>query len=636
MGKDILVPEPFSLLSAIIDSSEDAIISKNLDGIITSWNRSAERIFGYTAEEAVGRSISILFPPDRLDEEPKILERLRRGERVEHFETIRQTKDGRLLNISVTISPVKDATGKIVGASKIARDITPHVDLQAELRRSEERFGITLSSIGDAVIATDEEGKVTYMNEVAEQLTGWTRIDARNLPLPAVFKIINEYDRLPVVNPVIKVLETGGIVGLANHTLLVAKDGMERPIDDSGAPIREPDGTISGVVLVFRDVSERRVAELAAVRLAAIVRNSDDAIIGKDLSGTIVDWNDGAERIFGYSPGEIMGKSIMTLIPLELQEEERGILARLGQGERIEHFETVRLTKEGKPLQISLSVSPIKDAEGRVIGASKIARDITERKRIENELQRAQKQLEEHAAILEQTVQERTKQLQNTVAELEAFSLSLSHDMRAPIRAIQGFLQIYLDDFGAKIEPDGLKVLQKILGSAQRMDRMVLDLLTFTRLSHEPMAIRTVDLEKLVREVVQSDLGSSQVDVTIHCPLPKVTGNEGSLRQCLTNYLVNAVKFVAAGVKPQVDVYAEHKDGIVRVIVQDNGIGIDYQDQRRLFGIFHRLQGDKYPGTGIGLAIVRKAAERMGGTAGVESVPGQGSRFWIELAGVNG
>jgi PAS domain S-box-containing protein len=636
MAEENLPQDPFSLLSAIFDSSDDAIISKNLDGIITSWNRAAERIFGYTAEEAVGQPISILFPPDRLDEEPKILERLRRGERIDHFETIRQTKEGKLLNISVTISPVKDTQGRIVGASKIARDITPQVDLRTELRRSEERFGITLSSIGDAVIATDQKGHITYMNAVAEELTGWSGLEATGLPLPKIFNIINEYSRESVTNPVVKVLETGGIVGLANNTILVAKDGTERPIDDSGAPIREPNGEINGVVLVFRDVTERRAAEVASLRLAAIVHGSDDAIIGKDLSGIITNWNTGAERIFGYSHDEIVGKSILTLIPPDLQDEEKSILARLHRGERIEHFETTRLTKEGKPLQISVSVSPVKDAEGRIIGASKIARDVTERKQMEQALVDARNQLELHAAELEQRVEERTKLLQKTIGELEAFSFSLSHDMRAPLRAIQSFLQIFLEDYGASVDPEGHAVLQKVVSSAKRMDRMVLDLLTFTRLSHEPVVIEPVDVEKVVQDVIRDrpEFDSSHSEILVRSPLHHVMGNTASLTQCLNNLLTNAVKFVAPGVRPNVYIYSEETDGRVRLFVQDNGIGIPSQDQVKLFGMFQRLQGDKYPGTGIGLAIIRKAVERMNGTVGLESEPSQGTRFWLELPAV--
>ncbi|HEY0255855.1 MAG TPA: PAS domain S-box protein [Candidatus Methylacidiphilales bacterium] len=621
------------LLAAIVDSSDDAIISKNLQGIITSWNRSAERIFGYTAEEAVGRSILILIPPERQQEEPRILQSIRQGEKVDHFETIRRTKEGRLINVSVTISPVRDDSGTIVGASKIVRDVTQELDISKRLRGSEERFRITLSSIGDAVIATDHQGNVNFMNAVAENLTGWTEADARGIPLPTIFHIVNEFTREPVENPVLKVLKTGGIVGLANHTILIAKDGSERPIDDSGAPIREASGEISGVVLVFRDVTERRAAEVAAQRLAAIVHSSDDAIIGKDLSGIITSWNQGAERIFGYSEQEIVGQSIMTLIPPELRDQERAILARLSQGERVEHFETTRVSKSGQSLQVSLTVSPIKVDEGHVIGASKIARDITERKRLDQALAEAQKQLQFHADDLEKRVAERTAVLQKTIAELEAFSYSLSHDMRAPLRAIQSYQQIILEDHSEKLDASITTMLQKAIGAAQRMDRMILDLLTYTRLSHEPMPLEPIDVEKLIQGIIQErlDLQEPRAEITVASPLPKVIGNEASLTQCIGNLLDNAVKFVAPGTKPKVRIYTEYSDGLVRLWVEDNGLGMDVDAQKQAFRMFQRFHGKKYPGTGIGLAIVRKAVERMNGRAGIESHINLGSRFWLQL-----
>ncbi|MBY0231001.1 MAG: PAS domain S-box protein [Gemmataceae bacterium] len=256
---------------------------------------------------------------------------------------------------------------------------------QAEeaLRRQSEWLRITLASIGDAVISTDAEGRVTFLNAVAEGLTGWPQAEAAGRPLAEVFRIVSERTRLPVENPAERALREGTIVGLANHTLLIARDGTERPIDDSAAPIRDGAGAALGAVLVFRDVTERKRAEEARARLAAIVESSDDAIVSKTLDGVIRSWNGGAERLFGYVSAEAVGRSITLIIPPERLDEESRILARLRRGERIDHFETVRLAKDGRRLDISLAVSPIRDDAGRVTGASKVARDITERKRAE-------------------------------------------------------------------------------------------------------------------------------------------------------------------------------------------------------------------------------------------------------------
>jgi PAS domain S-box-containing protein len=271
------------------------------------------------------------------------------------------------------------------------------------IRHERERYRITLASIGDAVIATDADGKVTFMNGVAESLAGWSLAEAAGRPLPEVFRIVHEHTREPVENPVQRVLREGAVAGLANHTVLIDRGGAERPIDDSAAPIRDGAAGPAGAVLVFRDVSERKRAQEAQARLAAIVESSDDAIISKDLNGMILSWNAGAERLFGYTPGEAVGRLITLIIPPERLDEERDILDRLRRGQRIEHFETVRARKDGLRLDISLTVSPVRDDEGRVVGASKVARDITERKRAEGELRKQTERLRllwEAAAVL--------------------------------------------------------------------------------------------------------------------------------------------------------------------------------------------------------------------------------------------
>jgi PAS domain S-box-containing protein len=236
---------------------------------------------------------------------------------------------------------------------------------ERELASERERLRITLASIGDAVISTDALGRVTYINGVAEALTGWTQAEAMGRPLPDIFHIVNEHTRQPVENPALRALAEGVVVGLANHTVLISRDGSERPIDDSAAPMLMESGAAAGVVLVFRDVTTRHRNEEVRARLAAIVESSQDAIISKTLDGVIQTWNAGAERIFGYTAEETVGRSITLLIPPERLNEEVEIQARLARGERIEHYETVRMAKDGRRLDISLTVSPLRDAENR-------------------------------------------------------------------------------------------------------------------------------------------------------------------------------------------------------------------------------------------------------------------------------
>ncbi|HEX5761190.1 MAG TPA: PAS domain S-box protein [Thermoanaerobaculia bacterium] len=262
---------------------------------------------------------------------------------------------------------------------------------ERELAAERERLRITLASIGDAVISTDAEGRVTYLNGVAEALTGWTQAEAAGRPLGVVFHIVDEHTREPAEDPALRSLREGAVVGLANQTLLIARDGTERPIDDSAAPMLDGSGAPVGVVLVFRDATERRRADEAQARLAAIVASSQDAIVSKTLDGVIRTWNAGAERLFGYTAEEAVGRPITLIIPPERLDEEVEILARLARGERIEHYETVRVAKDDRRLDISLTASPLRDAEGRIVGASKVARDVTERRRAEEALQASER-----------------------------------------------------------------------------------------------------------------------------------------------------------------------------------------------------------------------------------------------------
>jgi PAS domain S-box-containing protein len=288
--------------------------------------------------------------------------------------------DGRVFE---RFSKIQFVDERNVGRVWSFRDITERRRAEEALRKQSEWLRVTLSSIGDGVITTDAEGRVTLLNRVAESMTGWSEQEAEGKPLDSVFRIINEQSRQAVENPVSRVLREGRIVGLANHTVLIAKDGTERAIDDSAAPIRAETNEISGVILIFRDVSEARRAAETHLRLSAIVESSDDAIISKTLDGIIVSWNKGAERLYGYTTKEIVEKPLSILIPPDHPDELPEIMERLKRGEHIEHFETKRLRKDGSKVDVSLTISPVKGTDGKIIGASKIARDITARKQAE-------------------------------------------------------------------------------------------------------------------------------------------------------------------------------------------------------------------------------------------------------------
>jgi PAS domain S-box-containing protein len=385
---------------------------------------------------------------------------------------------------------------------------------------------------------------------------------------------------------------------------------------------------------LHRELEKRKESDYARERLAAIVDSSDDAIISKDLNGFIMSWNAAAERLFGYTAEEIIGKHITILFPPDRYGEEADILARIRRGESLSHHQTIRLHKNGKPIEISLSTSPIKDSEGNIVGASKIARDISEYKQAERAIKEANEKLLRINDELEARVAERTASLREALSQMEEFSYSVSHDLRAPVRAMQGFAKVLMEDFSEQLGPQGVDYLQRIMRAGVRMDRLIQEVLTFSRLARAEIHLQPVCLDRLLPDIAHAypQLQPPNAEIIIQHPLLEVQGHEPSLTQALSNLLNNGVKFVAPGVKPRIRVWTERVGDNVRLWVEDNGIGIKPEHQTRLFGLFQRIHGEtKYEGTGIGLAIVRKAMERMGGKAGCISDGVSGSKFWIEL-----
>jgi PAS domain S-box-containing protein len=378
-------------LASLVDSSDDAIVGKDHSGIITSWNQGAERLFGYPASEALGRPIAMLAPPDRRDEMPGILEQIRRGQRVEHFETVRRARDGRLVPISLTVSPIRNGEGTIVGASKIARDISQRRAAEAALHEEKERLHATLVSIGDAVIVTDAAGLITLMNPVAQSLTGWKE-EAIGRPLEEVFRIVNEQTGQPAESPVGRVLREGTVVGLANHTVLVARDGTRTPIEDSAAPIRRQAGEIAGVVLVFRSAAERRAVELAATRHRDILELVHRiGKIGHWEWNSLTDdniWSAEIEALYGLPPGGFKGgyRGWAELVhPDDLLRAEEDVRRALETGKYSSEFRVV--WPDGSVHWLEARANVLKDGHDRPVRIVGVNMDVTDRKQAEAALQ---------------------------------------------------------------------------------------------------------------------------------------------------------------------------------------------------------------------------------------------------------
>jgi PAS domain S-box-containing protein len=378
----------------------------------------------------------------------------------------------------------------------------------------------------------------------------------------------------------------------------------------------------------IRDITKRKQAEMVSLRLAAIIESSDDAIIGKDLNGTITSWNKGAEKVFGYTASETVGTSILRLIPADRQDEEKQILEKIKQGESVEHFETLRQAKDGRLIDVSVTVSPIKDASGKVTGVSKVSRDITERKAAEEKIRQLNVELE-------QRVVERTAQLQAANQELEAYSYSVSHDLRAPLRHVLGFVELLQKDAGPSLSEKNLRHLTTISDAAKRMGDLIDDLLAFSRLGRASLQKTEVNLDELVREALgefQEDMKLRKIAWNIH-PLPPVQADRALLRMVLVNLVSNAVKFTGARAEAKIEIgCTPNGNGETVIFIRDNGAGFDPQYTKKLFGVFQRLHShDEFEGTGIGLANVQRIIHRHGGRTWAEGVVDGGATFYFSI-----
>jgi len=479
------------ILAAIVSSTDDAIIGKDPHGAITSWNQAAERIFGYTAKEAIGQSIGLIVPADLQHEEDDALRRIRAGDRIDHYETLRRAKSGKVVQVSLTVSPIIAPDGAIIGASEIAREITQ-----------------------------------------------------------------------------------------ANR--------LERD---------------------------------AALRLAAIVESSEDAIVGKDLNSIVTSWNASAEQMFGYAAADIIGKSVRLIIPDDRQHEEDDVLRRIRDGQRIEHFETIRCRKDGSLVPVSLTISPIRNERGVVIGASKIARDISARIRADEERRR----------LLEMA--------RSANRLKDEFLATLSHELRTPLNAIVGYSRM----LQAGMLTDGekqAKALETVVRNAASLTQIVEDVLDVSRIVSGKLRldVQAVELSQIVREAVETsqpaaDAKGIHIDVIVDPRGTLVSGDPDRLRQVLWNLFSNAVKFSQRG--GRVEVRLERVNSHVEVTVTDTGIGIDPAFLPHLFERFSQADSGAsrvHTGLGLGLAITRHLVELQGGRISAHSDGlGHGSTFRIEL-----
>ncbi len=625
-------------LAAIVESSDDAIVSKDLNGIITTWNKGAERVLGYAAAEVIGQSISILIPADRQQEEVKILDRIRRGQRIEHFETVRRRKDGSFINVSLTVSPIRNEAGEVIGASKIARDITQSKEAQERLQRALEFDQTVMSSMGEGLYTVDPEGLVTFMNPAAERLFGWTLDEIIGRKIHDVIHHSHpDGSPFPAEDCAGLQVLKGGKMVVEHQDFYIRKDGTFFDVVYSSSVLRSAE-KITGLVVVFRDITERKRAEEEIRFQAHLLDAVEQAVIATDLNGTIIFWNSYAETLYGWPAAEALGSDILDITPAPgLRDQAVEILACLQTGQSwAGEFEVQR--RDGTFFPAMISDSPIFDATGKLIGIVGVSTDNTLRRRAEAERERLL--LREREARAQAEDANRLK---------DEFLATLSHELRNPLNVVIGYAEILRRSDESQKHSFVVKAAETIRRNASAQAQLVSDLLDLSRLQmgklsldRKPVSLSTVITEAV--ETVSAEVRDKAISlsVNLNAEILVVEGDSVRLGQIAWNLLNNAVKFTP--VDGEITVTLEREGEVAKLIVADSGQGIEPAFLPHVFEIFRQADASssrRQGGMGIGLALVKQLTELHDGRVEAESAGvDRGARLtvWIPLfkAGAHG
>ena len=620
--------------TAILETSLDAIVGIDQRGVVREWNTAAEKIFGYRRDQALGNRLEDLIVPAATTQRylPGLADYLMTGASSligRPVEVIARRANGEEFPMELALTQITASDPPFYTA--FMRDITDRKQAEEALRRSEARKSAILETALDAIVTFDQQGKIIEWNPAATQIFGYSR----ELALGRVFADL----MAPQANEELtrkglpRYLQTGRgrLLGQRMELMALRANGAEFPVELTITHIT--DGEQMVFTSFIRDITERRRTEEALrkseERFRLLVEGVEDyAIYMLDTHGRVTTWNVGAERIHGYRAQEIIGRRFhrfYTAEDADRKKPDQALAVATAEGRYQDEHWLVR--KNGAQFWASFVITALRDESGRLTGFSSIARDVTKRKQAEDEIRRLN-------AALERQVQERTTELQAAYSEMEAFSYSISHDLRAPLIHIAGFVEMLKSDLGPKLDDRSRRHLETICSSTEHMGRMIADLLALSRIGRAEMHKVRVNLGEVVRDV-QRELaaGLQNRSVTwIIGELPEVTADPILLRQALMNLIANALKFTRPRAEARVEIGIVESDTEDVVYVRDNGVGFDMRYAGKLFGVFQRLHPTtEFEGTGIGLAKTRRLIQRHGGRTWAESVPGQGTTFFFSL-----
>ena len=611
-------------LLAIREAAKDAIVTSTSEGTVTAWNSAAERMFGYRPDEIIGKSIKLIVPEDDWDHEDQLMIRTRRGERTQDYETRRRHKNGRVIEVCITMVPIRDDSGQVASIVHLANDVTERRRLEAA-ERDQLFLAAIISSADDAIISKDLNGIVTTWNKAAQRLFGYTADEMVGRPIATLIPA-DHPDEEP------QILERIRRGERIEHyeTRRRRKDGRIIDVSITISPIRDRLGRVTGASKIARDITERKrwqKAEVAESFLGALVESAEDAIIGKNLNGIVTSWNPAAEKLFGYTAAEIIGKPMTILFPDDHADEETQILGRIRNGERIEHYQTARRRKDGKLIDVAQTISPIRDSLGRIVGVSNITRDVTEQKRGERRERDALRQ-----------AQEARRQAEESSRAKDDFLATISHELRTPMTAIMGWSRMMM---GGQLTPDVMKrAIETIDRNAQAQAQLIEDLLDISRIVSGRLRIefKPVDLAAVVTGAVESIRPAAEakrirIQTVLSSGAGPILGDAQRLQQVVWNLLSNSVRFTPKDGFIQLQL--QRIESQVELRLTDTGIGIKADFIPHLFERFTQADTSitrSRGGLGMGLAIVKSLVEVHGGVVSAFSEgEGKGATFVIKL-----
>jgi PAS domain S-box-containing protein len=490
----------------------------------------------------------------------------------------------------------------------------------SERKRAEELFQLAVEASPTGMIVVDESGCIMLSNAEALRLFGYSREELLHQPIELLVPERHQTSHVGTRKGYLSAASTRPM-GVGRDLMGRRKDGTEFPLEIGLSPVLTSRGPC--VIAAVTDLSARKVADVlreevaqTQAHLAAIVESSDDAIIGNDAQGVVTSWNSAAEALFGYRADEMIGESITIVIPADRAAENISMMRDVFEsGQHFQQHDSIRRTKDGRSIDVSITVSPIKDSHGRVVGASKVARDISDRKRAEVQLRI------------------RTEELARSNSELEQFAYSASHDLQEPLRAVAGSMQLLHKRYSKQLDARADEYIDQAVDGAKRMRQLIDDLLEYSRVGTKKLDKGRVDCNEVLNRAkgnLRTAIQETNAQIE-HTELPMITGDRTRLAQLLQNLIGNAIKF-RRELPPRIEIRCERRANDYLFAIADNGIGMEARHFDRIFGVFQRLHTRvEYPGTGIGLALCAKIVAAHGGRIWVESQPGVGSTFYITL-----